>query len=207
MGKDYLIKICGIQDTETISICKDLSVDFVGFNFSPISPRRIDLKTAETLCTKVKSFNTSPRIVFLFYKNPENEISEILNRLPSDYIQFVDGDLSSAFFSSIKTEVPLLPAFRIEAPVFELPYPDCPLVILDSFHKESGGGTGKTFPWEYVKEVKRPYLLAGGINPSNVQLALQTLEPRGVDVASGVETNGKKDPNKIAELVKNVRSL
>ncbi len=207
MGTEHLIKICGIQDIETLAVCQDLGVDLVGLNFSPVSPRKIDFKTAETLCNKAKSSNTSPKIVFLFYKNSENEISDLLKKLPSDFVQFIEGDLSTDFISAIKSKVTLLPAFRIESPVFHLSYPECPLVILDSFHRDSGGGTGKTFPWEFVKEVKRPYLLAGGIHSGNVQLALQTLHPRGIDVASGVETDGKKDPKKIRALVQNVRSL
>ncbi len=93
----------------------------------------------------------------------------------------------------------LLPSFRIQKPItnLDLGYPKLDLMILDSFETGEGGGTGKKFPWEFVKDVDRNFLLAGGINESNVVQALTETKAIGIDVASGVETDGKKDPKKL----------
>ncbi len=67
------------------------------------------------------------------------------------------------------------------------------LVIVDS----PGGGTGNTFDWELLKKIKRPYILAGGINAENIEEAVEMLHPYGVDVSSGIETDGYKDKEKM----------
>ncbi|XDD47256.1 phosphoribosylanthranilate isomerase [Leptospira sp. WS39.C2] len=210
MGTNYKIKICGIRDLPTLELCYELGVDFVGLNFSPRSPRGINHTTAKELLS-IRHLPKFPKIVFLFFENSTEEILSLSQEFQPDLIQLIRGDrfLSNEIWESLTKQKQLLPAIRIQSPVVsdEGLEPNSPLVILDSFQKGLGGGSGHVFPWEYVTHVKRPFLLAGGITPSNVQLALKTVHPYGIDVASGVETDGKKDPNKIKELVHNVRNL
>ncbi|TGM01326.1 phosphoribosylanthranilate isomerase [Leptospira jelokensis] len=210
MGTKYQIKICGIKDLATLELCHELGVDYVGLNFSPRSPRKIDQTEAEELLS-IRQKPNFPKVVFLFFENTTEEILQITNKFSPDLIQLIRGDqfVKEILWDSLTTEKKLLPAIRIQSPVVsdETLEPRSPLVILDSFQKGLGGGSGHSFPWEYITNVKRPYLLAGGITPENVQFALNSLNPTGIDVASGVETNGKKDPNKIKELVHNVRNL
>ncbi|TGK46747.1 phosphoribosylanthranilate isomerase [Leptospira bouyouniensis] len=210
MGTKFQIKICGIKDLPTLELCHELGVDFVGLNFSPRSPRKIDEKLAAELLS-IRHKPGFPKVVFLFFENATNEILQITKQFSPDLIQLIRGDqfVSTELWDSLTIQKQLLPAIRIQSPIVsdEELEPRSPLVILDSFQKGLGGGSGHTFPWEYVTNVKRPYLLAGGITPENVQLALKSLKPTGIDVASGVETEGKKDPNKIKELVHNVRNL
>ncbi|EOQ89540.1 N-(5'phosphoribosyl)anthranilate isomerase [Leptospira yanagawae serovar Saopaulo str. Sao Paulo = ATCC 700523] len=210
MGTKYQIKICGIKDLPTLELCHELGVDFVGLNFSPRSPRKID----QTIAKELLSFRQKPKfpkVVFLFFENTTEEILQITKEFSPDLIQLIRGDqfVPMELWDSLTNHKQLLPAIRIQSPVVsdEGLEPMSPLVILDSFQKGLGGGSGHTFPWEYITNVKRPYLLAGGITPENVQFALKSLNPTGIDVASGVETDGKKDPNKIKELVHNVRNL
>lgn len=70
---------------------------------------------------------------------------------------------------------------------------------------DSGAGTGLSFNWGFIGELQRPYLLAGGLTPGSVGLALKKLSPWGVDVSSGIETDGRKDPEKMAAFVAAVR--
>ena len=70
----------------------------------------------------------------------------------------------------------------------------------------SGSGTGKAFDWSLAKNIRRPWFLAGGLDCQNIGEALGTAEPWGVDVSSGVETEGKKDPAKIRSFVAEVRN-
>ena len=75
------------------------------------------------------------------------------------------------------------------------------LVLLDS----GAGGTGRAFDWALLENFKRDYLLAGGLGPENAADAVERLHPYGVDVSSGIETAGKKDPEKMAAFVASVR--
>ena len=74
------------------------------------------------------------------------------------------------------------------------------MILLDS-----GAGTGSMFDWSLIRSVRRPYFLAGGLNPENVGQAVRTLRPFGVDVSSGIETDGRKDPEKMAAFAAAVR--
>ncbi|PKA11767.1 phosphoribosylanthranilate isomerase [Leptospira meyeri] len=210
MGTRYKIKICGIKDLATLELCVDLQVDFVGLNFSPRSPRAINADTAETLL-KLRKKSGFPKLVFLFFENELTEIETLTNRFQPDLIQLIRGDayVTSQIWNEFTETKKLLPAIRIQTKITNEKdlEPKSNLVILDSYQKNLGGGTGHTFPWEYVTSVKRPFLLAGGITPDNVKSALETVHPYGIDVASGVETDGIKDPNKIKTLVQNVRTL
>ncbi|MDF3821790.1 phosphoribosylanthranilate isomerase [Leptospira sp. 96542] len=210
MGSGTKIKICGIKNLETLNLCVDLSVDYVGINFSPKSIRKITWEQTKILLETRKNPNF-PKVVFLFFLNDTNFIGETVNQFSPDLVQLVDGDHLvplelKNFYLDKKI---LLPSFRIQNQITDETTlePKAELVILDSFKKGEGGGTGHSFPWEYVKTIKRPYLLAGGITPDNVINAIQTLSPFGIDVASGVETDGEKDLNKIKTLVQNVRRI
>ncbi|MBM9548830.1 phosphoribosylanthranilate isomerase [Leptospira sp. 201903074] len=210
MGTGYKIKICGIKDLATLELCVDLQVDFVGLNFSPRSPRGITQETAESLL-QLRKRPGFPKLVFLFFENSISEIQNLNTDFQPDLVQLIRGDkfLTKELWDNLTEKKSLLPAIRIQEKVTsdEDLEPKSDLVILDSYHKDLGGGSGYSFPWEYVTSVKRPFLLAGGITPENVKTALETVHPYGIDVASGVETNGKKDPNKIKTLVQNVRTL
>jgi phosphoribosylanthranilate isomerase len=210
MRPEYKIKICGIQSVEIMDLCQELAVDFVGLNFSPRSKRQISEAQIKTLLQKRGSSNF-PKVVFLFFENEEKEITHLTESYKPDRIQLIANDsyVSKNFFDDLYQKNILLPSFRIQKPItnLDLGYPNLDLMILDSFETGEGGGTGKKFPWEFVKDVDRNFLLAGGINESNVVQALTETKAIGIDVASGVETDGKKDPKKIKLLVENVRRL
>ena len=70
---------------------------------------------------------------------------------------------------------------------------------------DSGAGTGNVFDWQLVQRIRRPYFLAGGLNPENAERAVKLLRPFAVDVSSGIETDGRKDRNKMAAFVAAVR--
>ena len=76
-------------------------------------------------------------------------------------------------------------------------------VLLDS----GQGGTGTVFDWTLLQKVRRPYFLAGGLNPGNAARAVRCLHPYAVDVSSGIETGGEKDPEKMRSFVHAVRSV
>lgn len=202
-----LVKICGIKKIETLLDCAEYGANFVGLNFSPKSKRKIDLKTAEKIFDKCKNENLNLKIVFLFFENSKEEIRHILSELQPDYIQYVtrDTNLDIKFLESFF--IPLIPQIQVKTQISDSELPSHELIILDSYHENLGGGSGSSFPWEFVKDVKRNYFLAGGLNPENVTEAVRFLQPYGLDVASGVEKNGEKDRELIRKFIQNARLI
>jgi len=203
------IKICGIRTIPIYDLICELEIDFVGINFSPKSKRCITESEWHKLQDRhIQNSQFKPKLVYVFFENDLDHAKSILIQSPKpDYLQFVVGDSKEKDLLQLASEfhLELLPSYRITENNPILPYPKSSLFILDSFAPGQGGGTGHGFPWEFAKEITRPYLLAGGIHPKNVRDAIQILSPYGIDVASGVESNGEKDPELVRALALHVR--
>ncbi len=86
-------------------------------------------------------------------------------------------------------------------------YYPCDYLLLDTFHKDAYGGSGKTFDWGLIPSIGKPYFLAGGLNQENIAAAIKTCHPYCLDVSSGTETDGYKDREKIKRIVQRSRSI
>ena len=205
------VKICGIKTVDIAMSVIDSGGDFIGINFSPVSKRSVDLKKGVEIFESVKKrSNHSLLVVGLFYQNSELEITEILSKIPFDFVQFVahDNSLNLKLLQSFNRK--LIAQVSVKKPVDDsnLAEYDSEFLILDSYKEGLGGGSGQVFEWENAKAVRRKYLLAGGVNPSNVSKAIEVLHPFGVDVASGVESSpGVKDIKLIKEFIKNAKRI
>lgn len=205
------VKICGIKTVDVAMSVIDSGGDFIGINFSPVSKRSVDLKKGVEIFESVKKrSNHSLLVVGLFYQNSELEITEILSKIPFDFVQFVahDNSLNLKLLQSFNRK--LIAQVSVKEPVDDLTLAeyDSEFLILDSYKEGLGGGSGQVFEWENAKAVRRKYLLAGGVNPSNVSKAIEVLHPFGVDVASGVESSpGVKDIKLIKEFIKNAKRI
>ena len=205
------VKICGIKTVDIAMSVIDSGGDFIGINFSPVSKRSVDLKKGVEIFESVKKrSNHSLLVVGLFYQNSELEITEILSKIPFDFVQFVahDNSLNLKLLQSFNRK--LIAQVSVKKPVDDsnLAEYDSEFLILDSYKEGLGGGSGEVFEWENAKAVRRKYLLAGGLNPSNVSKAIEVLHPFGVDVASGVESSpGVKDIKLIKEFIKNAKRI
>ena len=199
------VKICGIKDSQTALFCADNGADFIGLNFSPASPRCIDIPTAEKIMQYVR--NTDLKIVFLFFKNSQKEILKITEELQPNYIQYITREWSDTNFL-MNTHIPLIASLQVEKKIENMDLKKWPaeFFILDSYSSIDGGGTGKTFNYNYIENISLPYLLAGGLNPENVADALHKTSAFGVDVASGVEkSKGLKDNKLIERFIQNAK--
>lgn len=198
------IKICGITSIETAKVVESAGADFIGFVFAP-SKRRISPEKAKRISREL-----SPRVkkVGVFVNESVENIISIADEVGIDYIQ-LHGDEDELFAKQIP--FPIIKAFSIEkTDVTTIERYPAEFILLDSPGKKYRGGTGETFNWERINELeldKQKIMLAGGLNVHNVQRAIQLVAPRGIDVSSGVETNGKKDHKKIKQFIKRAREV
>lgn len=81
------------------------------------------------------------------------------------------------------------------------------MLLFDTYSKDSYGGTGEIFNWQLLQNIKRPFILAGGLNTQNIARAIRTCRPYGVDISSGAETDYIKDKRKIKQLMLTIRKV
>ena len=202
------IKLCGLMTEADILTANELMPDYIGFVFAPKSRRYVAPGQAE----KLKGL-LDPRIraVGVFVNEAPERIAELLEEGIIDTAQ-LHGSETPEYVRVLRalTDRPLIQAFRVDSPAD--PPGDSPLssaaessaadyILLDS----GSGGTGETFDWEQIRHIRRPYFLAGGLTPDNISEAVQQLHPYAVDVSSGIETDGRKDRDKMIKFVHAVR--
>ena len=200
MTKNSKIKICGIRNEKEALFCDKEKIDFLGFNFYKKSPRYIESKLAKEIILKL-NFSVP---VGLFVNEEQEEVLEIIKESKIKIAQF-HGDESSEFLSKIPIKT--IKSFGIENENdFEKinKYSEvADFFLLDSKSKKFGG-TGQSFNWEVLKgkSFTKKVFLAGGLNPENLNKAFDYFLPFAIDIASGVEIDGKKDIDKIKKVKK-----
>ena len=121
------------------------------------------------------------------------------------------GDEDEAFIQSLKerTNVEVWKAIQIRSAADAEAWIDsnADMLLFDAYHKDERGGTGEVFDWSCLDEFERPFMLAGGIDSTNVARAIRTVRPYGIDISSGIETDGVKDDEKITAFTKLVRTI
>jgi indole-3-glycerol phosphate synthase len=195
-----LIKACGIRSEELL---KEETADYIGINFSPVSKRRIDLDLLRasygmTLSHPVTALPENA--VALFYKNTETEIRAILAEFPFKIVQLYAEDVTPDFVRSLKKKVILAAAIRKESDLATLEAfaAEVDFFILDG----ATPGSGQLGEIIIPKDFPYPFLLAGGIKLENLSLAEKFENCIGVDIASGIETDGEIDALKILKVKK-----
>ena len=195
------IKLCGLTRPEEIAAANALQPEYVGFVFAAKSRRAVSREMAAVLRVQLL-----PQIqaVGVFVNEAPETVADLLNTGIIDIAQ-LHGREDETYIRCLRsrTNKPLLQAFRVDGPESLAKAQKSPadLVLLDS----GAGGTGTAFDWTLLDKFNRPYFLAGGLGPDTVGDAVQLLHPYAVDVSSGIETAGKKDPAKMAAFVAAVR--
>jgi len=146
-------------------------------------------------------------VVGLFMNASAETVREALKVVPLNLLQF-HGEESPEFCDQF--EVPYIKVLRMRdnanIVAFAQDYPNAAGILLDSYHKDAGGGTGQSFDWDLIPDdVPLPLILAGGLNPENIASAIEAVKPYAVDVSSGVESEPAiKDHKKIEQFIKEV---
>ncbi len=194
------IKLCGMTRRCDIEAANELMPDYIGFVFAPKRRRYISPSEAAEL-KKILSPDILAVGVFL-----NENVETVVRLLSEDIIDIAQlhGDEDEKYIMRLKklSAKPVIKAFRIDAKtdMSSLQNSAADFILLDS-----GAGTGSAFDWTLIRNIERPYFLAGGLSPDNISKAAHMLHPFAVDVSSGIETDGVKDKEKAAAFIAAVR--
>lgn len=198
------VKICGIRTADAAVAAVEAGADALGFVFAP-SPRRVTPQEAERIIRELPPFVSK---VGVFVDSPRPEAQEIAGACRLDVLQFHGGE-SPDYCRGWQQQV--VKGFRVRdaAALERLPGYDVDAFLLDAYVPGVAGGTGQSFDWGLARQASERWriVLAGGITPDNVSQAVRQARPYAIDVSSGVETAGVKDPHKIRALLMAVRRL
>lgn len=196
------VKICGISDIENALVAADAGADAIGFVFAP-SRRRVTLEQARQIADALPPFVSK---IGLFVDADIETVLHHAGAVRLDAVQ-LHGSESPEFCAAL--DLPVIKAIRVKdgTSLQTLAGYRVSGFLLDSFDPEIAGGTGRRFNWDLAAGLNGQYriVLSGGLSPDNVADAIARVRPYGVDVSSGVETDGRKDPAKIREFVRRAR--
>jgi|SRR5690625_902723 len=192
------VKICGITTEDAAHQALASGADFIGFIFAE-SKRKINPEEAARISGPLPS---TIKKVGVFVNETKENMLAIAEQVGLDVIQ-LHGEEPAELAEQLPYEVIKAFPVKMESIHTISAYP-CDYYLLDSPIGAYRGGNGTTFDWDLVTETKlnpNKIILAGGLSPDNVQQAIATAKPTGVDVSSGVETDGKKDLSKISQFI------
>ena len=216
------VKMCGISKVETIPAVVEAKPDYMGLVFAP-SKRQVTVDQAKILVEELhrgyaKKYgldteydkNDTIKTVGVFVNETVDNLVTIANEANLDAVQ-LHGDEDETFIQSLKerTNVEVWKAVQIRTAADAEKWIDssADMLLFDAYHKDERGGTGEVFDWSSLDAFERPFMLAGGIDSTNVARAIRTVRPYGIDISSGIETNGVKDDEKITAFTKIVKSI
>ncbi len=194
-----LVKICGLRSRRDVELAVEAGADMVGMVLSPGFRRSVKPEDAVSMADA----SGDAKAVGVFVDAPAETVVRAVEGLGLDAIQ-LHGSEDDEYVSRIRRDagVPVAKSFVVKGSqdVDEARRSSADLVLLDG-----GMGTGTGFDLSLVGRVGRRFMLAGGLDPRNVRQAIAAVHPYAVDVSSGVETGGVKDPVKMREFVESVR--
>ncbi|MYC32318.1 MAG: phosphoribosylanthranilate isomerase [Chloroflexi bacterium] len=211
------VKICGVRRLEDALVAAEAGADYIGMVFVPGRRRCIEPAAARVITDALGELGPdAPRSVGLFGDQPVEEVLDTIAAAGLDCVQLC-GDESPDDCRRVRQHAGVIKVLHVAddadiAGMVELidAYAAAGCAItLDSQVSGLHGGTGQSFDWSIaakLAESGRQFLLAGGLTPENVADAAAQVNPWGVDVSSGVETDGAQDRAKIRQFVANARS-
>jgi phosphoribosylanthranilate isomerase len=215
-----LVKICGISEAKHARLAAALGADFIGMVFAP-SRRQVTIGQAKRIAdglrkngsplheTSISAIEAAlrekqPLLVGVFADQDSDTINAIAAECGLDLVQ-LSG--SEPWEMNEHVRLPILKCMKVRdgetAEQLMVHFHGGAVLLLDPFVPGTYGGTGRTLDWHVAAKVaeQTPTVLAGGLTPENVGEAVRKVQPWAVDVSSGVETDGVKDPGKIRAFI------
>ena len=212
-----LFKICGLRDPDSALVAAESGASFLGFAFVEGVRRQLLPERGAEVISEYRKIAGSdgPKLIGLFANQPAEFIDSVAKLCGLDYAQLC-GDEPPDFWNGLS--IPVIRQVKVRD---DLDKPDAValavrdveaalgaghLAMLDKHVAGALGGTGVSFDWEVAREIARDHniFVAGGLTPENVAHAIHVARPWGVDVSSGVETNGEKDAARIRAFARAV---
>ena len=194
------IKMCGLRRKCDIEWAGELSADYIGFVFAKKSKRYVSPEEAAEL---KKSLKEGIKAVGVFVDEDPAEIARLGKEGIIDVAQ-LHGSEDEDYIKNLRelSDMPIIKAIKVGSreDIEKAEKSSADMILLDS-----GAGSGKTFDWELLKGIKRPYFLAGGLDPENLPEVIENIKPYGVDASSALETDGFKDRDKMAAFANAAR--
>ncbi|MFC2994556.1 phosphoribosylanthranilate isomerase [Acinetobacter sichuanensis] len=206
-------KICGITRIQDIQSAVQAGADAIGFVFFEPSPRYVSALQAQPLAQAIPPY---VNIVGLFVNASAEEIAQVLKQVPLDIIQFHGDETPEQcqqiaqfnqrrWYKAIQIK-PDMENSEIIATIWQYQQAGASAMLLDAWHPELKGGTGHSFDWSQFPKLDIPLILAGGLNPDNVEDAIHTTQAYAVDVSGGIEAaKGIKDQQLIEKFMQGVQ--
>ncbi|HFI0057581.1 TPA: phosphoribosylanthranilate isomerase [Streptococcus suis] len=189
------VKICGLSTEEAVRAAVEGGADYLGFVFAP-SRRQVSLERAHQLATLISE---RMQIVGVFVSPTPTELQLAIGQVPLDIVQ-IHGDWDESYVQQVP--VPVIRAIQLDK-ADDISETQAAYLLFDA----PIAGSGQTFDWELLtgKQFRQPIFIAGGLTVDNVATAQDLFSPYAVDVSSGVETDGHKDPVKIKAFIERVK--
>jgi len=195
-----MIKICGITNREDALAAEGSGASALGFNFYPGSPRYVTPESAQAI---IEILGSKLLKVGVFVNASRTQVETLARSLSLDVVQLHGEAPTLAGDLRVWRAVCVSPGFHIDA----LDALEAEACLLDAPALNAYGGTGRTFDWSLARGARRPVILAGGLDETNVRQAIEAAQPWGVDACSRLEAApGRKDPGKMARFLKAARS-
>lgn len=195
------VKICGLRRMEDIEFANRYLPDYIGFVFAEGSRRMVTPETAKRLRSGLDS---QIQAVGVFVNQPIKLLAGLVQDQVIDCIQLHGGE-DDTYVKRLRRKIscPIIRAVPVAEKIVKFPE-DADYLLFDTASAQYGG-TGKVFDWDILKNIKKHFFLAGGLNIENAAAAIKRVAPYCLDVSSGVETAGIKDEIKISRFIQIVR--
>ena len=199
------VKMCGMKRVEDIAYANEVRPDAIGYIFFPKSKRYVTSKQAKSLD---QNLNQTILSVGVFVNETIKNVVEIAKEVPLDVIQ-LHGDEDLDYIKDLKTkiEIPIWKAVRVKETkdIKEAEQLPVDRLLLDTFTEEKDmyGGTGKVMNYDLIPKegISKPFFIAGGLHNKNIKEITEKVHPYGIDISSGIETDGYKDLIKMKEIM------
>ncbi len=199
------VKICGIQEEAAALVAAEAGANAVGFVFAP-SRRQITAAQARRMSDALPPFVSRVGVVV---NEPLARLRMLIKDARLDTVQLHGDETGDYCAAARECGVAVIKAVQVSGPldIERLRALPVAAVLLDTHRPGQRGGTGEPFDWDHAKVAAAiPVILSGGLTPENVPVGIATVRPYGVDVSSGVETDGRKDAVKIRAFIAAARA-